>query len=95
MCIAPSLDSAFFMADNTYIPFLDKDRVDQYFLNTVAVLEGDGRNPHVVMEVFPNADGLLCGMNEVLDVLCDALPDRAEVWAIDDGSSMARTSLLG
>ena len=55
------------MNDIHDIPFLDKDRVDQYFLNTVSVLEAEGRNPHVVMEVFPTPDGLLCGMTEASD----------------------------
>ncbi len=76
------------------IPFLDSDRSDQYFLNTLEVLKAEGRNPAVVMEVFPNADGLLCGIREVLDILRRALPDDARVWALDDGVAMARGEVV-
>ena len=70
------------------IPFLDPARADQYFLNTLAVLKAEGRNPSVVMEVFPNAHGLLCGIREVLAILREILPKDARVWALDDGVAM-------
>jgi nicotinate phosphoribosyltransferase len=81
------------MTDQT-TPFLDTGRVDQYFLNTQRVLEGEGRDPWVVMEVFPNADGLLCGIVEVLSFLREVLPDDAEVWALEEGAIMARKEVV-
>jgi nicotinate phosphoribosyltransferase len=76
------------------LPFLDMRRVDQYFLNTQKVLEGDGRDPSVVMEVFPNADGILCGIKEVLSFLSQVLPNGAEVWALEEGATMARKEVV-
>jgi len=76
------------------IPFLDKNRVDQYFLNTIEVLKSENRNPSVVMEVFANADGLLCGIDEVVDVLCETLPGDAQIWALNDGAVMSRKEVV-
>ncbi len=82
------------MNDIQHIPFLDRNRADQYFLNTLAVLKAESRNPSVVMEVFPNADGLLCGIREVLDILRQTLPENAETWSLDEGSPMARKEVI-
>ena len=68
--------------------------MDQYFLNTQQVLEGEDRDPLVVMEVFPNADGILCGIKEALSFLRQVLPDDAEVWALEDGATMARKEVV-
>ena len=76
------------------IPFLDTARADRYFLNTLAVLKAEGRDPDVVVEVFPNADGLLCGIREVLENLREVLPDEAVVWALDDGDAMTRKEVV-
>ena len=76
------------------IPFLDKNRADQYFLNTFEVLKAESRNPSVVMEVFSNADGLLCGIREALDILRQILPENTEIWSLDEGSAMARKEVV-
>ena len=76
------------------IPFLDRDRADQYFLNTLEVLKAENRNPSVVMEVFPNADGLLCGIREVLKILRQTLPENTEIWSLNEGSPMARKEVV-
>ena len=76
------------------IPFFDTTRADQYFLNTLAVLKAEGRDPDVVLEVFPNGDGLLCGIREVLENLREVLPDDAGVWALDDGDAMTRKEVV-
>ncbi len=56
-------------------PFLREDRADLYFLNARTVLEGEGLDPTVTMEVFPSSDGVLCGMAEVLGHLGQALAE--------------------
>ena len=80
--------------DMNDIPFLDRNRADQYFLNTFEVLKAESRNPSVVMEVFPNANGLLCGIREVLDILRQTLPENTEIWSLDEGSAMARKEVV-
>lgn len=54
------------------------------------MLKSEGRNPSVVMEVFASADGILCGMDEVLTILCEALPKDARVWALNDGAEITK-----
>lgn len=70
--------------------FLREDRADLYFLNTRKVLAAEGLDPQVTVEVFPNGNGVLCGIDEVLGHLDRALPDQARVWALPEGASIAR-----
>jgi len=67
---------------------LSEDRADVYFIRTQTVLRNEGLDPVVTMEVFPGRDGLLCGMNEVLDLLATVLPETGEVWALEEGQPM-------
>jgi len=60
---------------------------DVYFLRTHRIMEEEGVNPRVTMEVFPSGDGILCGMREVLALLGEALPPDREVWALAEGES--------
>ena len=61
---------------------------DVYFSRTQAILRAEGLDPVVTMEIFPNDAGILCGMNEVLDLLAQVLPDGSEVWALAEGETM-------
>jgi len=76
----PTFDSAH--------PVLSGKTADVYFLRTRKILEEEGLNPTVTMEVFPGREGLLCGMNEVLDLLSLVLPPTAEVEALEEGQAM-------
>jgi nicotinate phosphoribosyltransferase len=58
---------------------------DVYFLRTHSIMEDEGVNPRVTMEVFPSGDGVLCGMREVVALLGKALPPDGEVWALAEG----------
>jgi nicotinate phosphoribosyltransferase len=73
---------------------LSKDRADIYFARTQTVLGKEGLNPVVTMEVFPNRDGLICGMKEVLNLLRTALPSTAEVRALDEGEPMQAKEIV-
>ena len=74
--------------------FLDEDRSDLYFLNTRDVLAREEIDPVVTMEVFPNGDGTLCGMTEVLENLATVWPEDASVWALDEGAAMSRKEVV-
>ena len=67
---------------------------DIYFLNARRILEREGLNPRVTMEVFPSRSGVLCGMNEVKAILTRVLPEGSEVWAIPEGESMERKEIV-
>ena len=61
---------------------------DIYFQRAHATLAGEGLDPVVAMEYFPDRPGVLCGINQVLDLLKDALGPGAEVWALGEGERM-------
>ena len=61
---------------------------DIYFLNARRILEQEGLNLRVTMEIFPSRSGILCGMNEVKNILAPVLPPGSEVWAVSEGESM-------
>lgn len=61
---------------------------DVYFVRTQHIMEMEDLNPIVSMEVFPGADGILCGIKEVIALLRRVIPDEAEVWALEEGTLM-------
>lgn len=70
---------------------LTGENADVYFLRTERVLEGEGRNPIVTMEVFCRRSGAtLCGIDEAKGLLsialeADAAAGTASLWALKDG----------
>lgn len=58
---------------------------DVYFLRTREVMENEGLNPVVTMEVFPSRPGLLCGMREVEALLRRVLPEGSQAWGLAEG----------
>jgi nicotinate phosphoribosyltransferase len=79
---------------------LTGENADVYFLRTEQVLRADGRNPHVVMEVFCRRDdAVLCGIDEAKALLAvalerDAEAGHAEVWALKDGDRVAAKEVV-
>ncbi len=67
---------------------------DIYFARTQAILRAEGLDPVVTMEVFPNHDGILCGINEALDLLAQVLPEDSEVWALAEGAPMSAKEVV-
>jgi len=63
---------------------------DIYFLRTKEILEKENVNNTVTMEFFPSADGILCGINQAIDLLKDVLPEGSEIWAMEEGAPIAR-----
>ena len=65
------------------------DSADVYFHRTLDILKREKLNPTVIMEVFPNGSGILCGMDETLALLDRVLPpNNREVWALNDGDAV-------
>jgi nicotinate phosphoribosyltransferase len=68
---------------------------DVYFHRTLEILKKEGCNPTAVMEVFPNRDGIFCGIEEVKALLKKVLPKgKSEVWAADEGSEITRKEVV-
>jgi len=75
------------MAD-PFDPILSGQTSDVYFVRTRHIMEMENLNPVVSMEVFPSADGLICGIQEVMGLLRRVLPQDAQVWALEEGALM-------
>ena len=68
---------------------LSGDSADVYFARAERILEHEGLDPVVTMEVFARRDAVLCGIDEVKNllgtVLAEADPSETVVEALDDG----------
>jgi nicotinate phosphoribosyltransferase len=65
------------------------DSADVYFARAASIMEREGIDPIVTMEVFARADAILCGIDEAKNlighVLAAADPAETRVEALDDG----------
>jgi nicotinate phosphoribosyltransferase len=71
---------------------LSGDSADVYFSRAEEILEREGLDPVVVMEVFGRRDAVLCGIDEVKVLLADVfkgIEDQVEVEALSDGDKIA------
>ncbi len=70
---------------------LSGDSADIYFARAELILEREGLDPMVTMEVFSRETGVLCGIDEAKNllahVLADAPSDEVTVEALADGDS--------
>lgn len=84
------------MAVNRFRPsreILSGDSADVYFMRATRILEREGLDPLVTMEIFARQGGVLCGINEAKNllghVLAEADPGETLVEALDDGDEFA------
>jgi nicotinate phosphoribosyltransferase len=71
---------------------LSGDSADVYFSRAEEILEREGLDPVVVMEVFGRRDAVLCGIDEVKVLLADVfkgIEDEVEIEALSDGDKIA------
>ena len=72
---------------------LSGESADVYFVRADRILEREGLDPIVTMEVFGRRDAVLCGIDEVKNLLAHALeesdPGEVVVEALDDGDAIA------
>lgn len=74
---------------------LSGETADIYFMRTREILEKENLNPVATMEVFPDDDGVLCGMNEALALLDRVLPaENREVWALSEGERFQKKEVV-
>ncbi|MBI2846032.1 MAG: nicotinate phosphoribosyltransferase, partial [Chloroflexi bacterium] len=67
---------------------------DIYFSRTRDILEKEGLNPTVTMEVFSSRGGVLCGIKEVLALFHQVLPKGSRVWAREEGGEIAEKEVV-
>lgn len=72
---------------------LSGESADVYFVRAERILEREGLDPIVTMEVFGRRDAILCGIGEVKNLLAHVLaasdPGEVVVEALDDGDTIA------
>ena len=72
---------------------LSGDSADVYFSRAESILEQEGLDPLVSMEVFARQDAVLCGIGEAKNllghVLAQADPSETRLEALDDGDRIA------
>jgi nicotinate phosphoribosyltransferase len=72
---------------------LSGDSADVYFARAASIMEREGLDPVVTMEVFAREDAVLCGIDEAKNlighVLAECDPAETRVEALNDGDRIA------
>jgi nicotinate phosphoribosyltransferase len=80
------------------VEILSGDSADVYFARAEHILEAEGRDPMVTMEVFTRQDAILCGIDEAKNllghVLADADPAETCLEALDDGDEISSKEIV-
>lgn len=63
---------------------------DAYFLRSEEILNGDDHHPRVLMQIFPRANVVLCGIDETIALLkkCSFNPENLVIHALHDGDEV-------
>ena len=67
---------------------------DIYFQRAQEVLDSEEFNPNVVFEFFSNGDGVLCGMNETLELIRSLNLSNTVVHALPEKSIIKRKEVV-
>ncbi len=67
---------------------------DVYLDRAATTLAGEGLDPVVQMEFFPDRDGVICGIDEAADLLRCVLRPGDEAWGLKDGDRMSRREVV-
>ena len=77
---------------------LSGDSADVYFARAASILEREGLDPLVTMEVFGRQDAVLCGIDEARNllghVLARADPAETRLEALSDGDAIAPKEIV-
>ena len=77
---------------------LSGDSADVYFARAATILEREGLDPLVAMEVFARREAILCGIEEAKNLLAHVLAeadlDEVKVEALDDGDHVAHKEVV-
>jgi len=63
---------------------------DAYFIRSQEILNGDNHHPRVLMQIFPRADVVLCGVEETISLIkqCAHHPENLVIHALHDGDEV-------
>ena len=83
-----------FGLDEKLVEYFGTEASDVYFQRAATTLAAVGLDPVVEAEYFPDRGGVLCGINEAVDLLGAVLRTRDEAWSLRDGDSMAAKEVV-
>lgn len=63
---------------------------DAYFIRSQEILNGDNHHPRVLMQIFPRADVVVCGIEETISLIkqCAHHPENLVIHALHDGDEV-------
>jgi nicotinate phosphoribosyltransferase len=67
---------------------------DVYLERAAKTLAGEGLDPIVQMEFFPDRGGVLCGIEEAIELLRFVLQPGDEAWGLQDGDRMEKKEVV-
>ena len=66
-----------------------------YLHRALTVLRNEGLNPYVTYEIQAKDDGILCGINQIIDILEHVLPESdREVWSLSDSNEIVKKEVV-
>jgi nicotinate phosphoribosyltransferase len=67
---------------------------DVYFQRATTTLAGEKIDPVVGMDFFPERGGIICGVNQAVDVLREVLEQKDQLLSLADGDTMAGNEVV-
>ena len=66
-----------------------------YLHRTLNILRNEGLNPFVTYEIESTNSGIICGINQIIDLLDNVLPEAdRELWALQEGSEVSDNEVV-
>ena len=66
-----------------------------YLHRTLNILRNEGLNPYVTYEIESTNPGIVCGINQIIDLLDNVLPESdRELWALQEGNEISENEVV-
>ncbi|MBK90514.1 MAG: nicotinate phosphoribosyltransferase [Chloroflexi bacterium] len=66
-----------------------------YLHRTLNILRNEGLNPFVTYEIESTNSGIICGINQIIDLLDNVLPEAdRELWALQEGNEVTENEVV-
>jgi len=66
-----------------------------YLHRTLNILRNEGLNPFVTYEIESTDAGIICGINQIIDLLDNVLPEAdRELWALQEGNEVSPNEVV-
>ncbi len=66
-----------------------------YLHRTLNILRNEGLNPFVTYEIESTNSGIVCGINQIIDLLDNVLPEAdRELWTLQEGNEISENEVV-